>query len=95
MFGPEFLEQLQHLKAASDEGMSKLPAYIVEGTAGSGLVRIKMDGTYALKELKLATDIKHMELEDLEDFLALALQDAVSKVTALREQELMHSILGK
>ena len=37
----------------------------------------------------------YLELEDLEDFLALALQDAVSKVTALREQELAQTIFGK
>ncbi len=95
MFGPEFIEQLKQLKAASDQGMEKLPDILVEGTSGSGLVRLKLDGTYALKELKIAAEIKHMELEDLEDFLALALQDAVSKVTALREQEMINTILGK
>lgn len=95
MFGPEFLEQMKQLKALSEQGMEKLPDLVVEGTAGSGLIRLKMDGTYSLKELKIAAEIKQMELEDLEDFLALALQDAVSKVTALREQEMMHTILGK
>ena len=95
MFGPEFLEQLKQLKVASEAGMAKLPELIVEGSSGNGLVRLKLDGTYALKELKLAANIKQMELEDLEDFLALALQDAVSKVTALREQELAQTIFGK
>ena len=92
MFTPELLQQLAQLKSATDSGMQNLPNHIVEGSAGNGLVRLKMDGTYALKKLKLATDIKHMELEDLEDFLTLALNDAIGKVTRLREEELSNSL---
>lgn len=92
MFGPELLQQLAQMKSATDSGMKNLPNYLLEGSAGNGLVRLKLDGTYTLKELKLAADIKHMELEDLEDYLALALNDAVSKVTKLREEELSRSL---
>jgi len=92
MFGPELLQQLMQLKSATDSGMSKLPGVIVEGSSGNGLVKIKLDGTYALKELKLATDIKHMELEDLEDFLSLALKQAIDEVTVLREKELASAL---
>lgn len=92
MFGPELLQQLMQLKSATDSGMSKLPEIIIEGSSGNGLVKIKLDGTYALKELKLATDIKHMELEDLEDFLSLALKQAIDEVTVLREKELASAL---
>lgn len=95
MFSPELLEELKNFKAASEEGMSKLPEKIVEGNAGNGLVRIKLDGTYALKELKIACDIQLMETEDLEDFLSLALRDAIDQVTSLREKELVTSLLNK
>lgn len=93
MFGPEFLDQLKQLKEASEQGMAQLPEYVVEGTSGNGLVRLKLDGTYALKELKIATELRHMEVEDLEDFLAL--RNAIDQVTEIREKELMHSITGK
>ncbi len=92
MFGPEFLQQLAQLKNATESGMSKLPEILVEGNAGNGLVRIKMDGTYALKSLELAADIKMMELEDLEDFLAVALKQAIDQVTTIREKELYNSL---
>lgn len=92
MFGPEFLQQLAQLKNATESGMSKLPEILVEGNAGNGLVRIKMDGTYALKSLELAADIKMMELEDLEDYLALALKQAIDQVTTIREKELYNSL---
>lgn len=95
MLSPELLEQLQNFKSASEAGMAKLPEKIVEGSSGNGLVRLKLDGTYALKELKIACDLKVMETEDLEDFLALALRDAVDQVTQLREQELVHSLFNK
>lgn len=94
MFGPEFLQQLAQLKNATDSGMSKLPESIVEGSAGNGLVRIKLDGTYALKELSIATEIKYMEKEDLEDFIAVALKQAIDQVTAIRESELYDSLKG-
>jgi len=91
MFGPEFLDQLSKLKNATENGMSRLPEFIVEGTAGNGLIRLKLDGTYKLKELTIATELSQMEKADLEDFLAIALQNAIEKVTLLREKELMHS----
>lgn len=92
MFGPEFLQQLSALKQAADGGMTRLPEFIVEGNAGNGLVRIKLDGTYALKELHIATDLQLMEKEDLEDFLAVALRSAIDQVTVIREKEIMHSL---
>lgn len=92
MFGPEFLQQLSALKGATDSGMSRLPELIVEGSAGNGLIRLKLDGTYALKELHIAAELTHMEKADLEDFLAVALRNAIEQVTALREKALMHSL---
>lgn len=88
MFGPELLAQLAKLKEATDMGMANLPDRIVEGSSGNGLVKVKMDGMYQLKDLKIAIDIKLMEMEDLEDYLALAINDAVVKVNKIREEEL-------
>jgi len=94
MFGPEFLQQLNALKSATDNGMSRLPEIIVEGSAGNGLIRLKLDGTYKLKELHIATELHLMEKDHLEDFLALALEQAISQVTEIREKELMQSLAG-
>ena len=77
MFGPEFLQQLSALKSATDSGMSRLPELIVEGK-----VRLRHGTTW----------LSLMEKDDLEDFLAIALQNAVEQVTALREKELMQSM---
>ncbi|MCC6700929.1 MAG: YbaB/EbfC family nucleoid-associated protein [Fluviicola sp.] len=98
MFGPEFLQQLAQLKNATDSGMSKLPEIVVEGNAGNGLVRIKLDGQYQLKDLSIAIDLQLIEKDDLEDFLAVALKQAIDQVTAIREKELYNSLtdmLGK
>lgn len=94
MFGPEFLQQLGMLKNATDNGMSRLPELIAEGSAGNGLIRIKLDGNYKLKDLRIATEIHHMEKSDLEDFLSIALEKAIDEVTALREKELMGALAG-
>lgn len=94
MFGPEFLQQLNALKSATDGGMSRLPEMIVEGTAGNGLVRLKLDGMYKLKELHIATELHLMDKDHLEDFLALALEHAISQVTEIWEKELMQSLAG-
>jgi nucleoid-associated protein EbfC len=94
MFGPEFLQQLNALKSATDGGMSRLPDIIVEGSAGNGLIRIKLNGNYELRELHIATELHMMEKEDLEDFLAIALENAIKQVTELREKELAQSLAG-
>lgn len=92
MFGSDFIQQLAQLKNATDSGMSKLPEITVEGNAGNGLVRIKLDGNYQLKDLSLAIDLQLIEKDDLEDFLAVALKQAIDQVTAIREKELYNSL---
>lgn len=92
MFNPDLIAQLTQLKNATDSGMEKLPAHLVEGSSGNGLIKLKMNGMYELKELHIATDLQHMEKEDLEDYLVLALNDAVAQVTKLREEELTKSL---
>lgn len=94
MFNDDFLNQLKAMKSASDEGASRLKEKVVEGSSGNGLIKLKLDGNYGLKELKIATDIQQMEVGDLEDFLALALQNAIEQVNQLREKEMLNSIGG-
>lgn len=83
------LDQLMAMRDASNIGKENLDNIVVEGSSGSGLVKLKMDGNYNLKELKLATDIKTMEVEDLEDFLSLALRNAIEEVNKQREKEML------
>lgn len=92
MFGPEFLQQLAALKGATENGMSRLPEMIVEGSAGNGLIRLKMDGTYKLLSLDIAADLSIIEKEHLEDYLSIALSNAIDQVTQLREKELAQSL---
>jgi|GEM_PF-711360 len=94
MFGPEFLQQLKALKSATDSGMSKLGDVSVTGSAGNGLVKLRLDGNYKLKEFHIATELHMMEKDDLEDYLAIALENAIDQVTAIREKELMHSLVN-
>lgn len=94
MFGPEFLQQLQALKSATDSGMSKLSEVSAVGNAGNGLIKLKLDGNYKLKEFHLATELHMMEKDDLEDYLAIALENAIDQITEIREKELMHSLVN-
>lgn len=88
-----FLEQLKNLKNLTDEGMNELHQLTASGNAGNGLIKIKLDGNFKVLELEIATDLKLMEKEHLEDYLAVALQQAIDGVSKLREDALMKSVL--
>lgn len=83
--------KLSEMQKLADESKKKLDTIILEGEAGSGLVVISVTGNRNIKSVKINSDIQLMEVEDLEDLIAVALQRAMDKANALNENEVMNS----
>ena len=91
MFGSDLMGKLSEMQKLADESKKKLDTIILEGEAGSGLVVISVTGNRNIKSVKINSDIQLMEVEDLEDLIAVALQRAMDKANALNENEVMNS----
>ena len=63
------------------ESKVKLAEIKVFGEAGGGLVRLELDVNRKLTSLEISADLKLIEKEELEDFLAIALEKALEKGT--------------
>lgn len=91
MFGNDMMAKLAEMKKLADESKDRLDNMVVEGEAGGGLVVVSMNGNREVKSVKINTDIKIMENEDLEDLLCVAFQRVMTKVNDLNEKEVMSS----
>lgn len=79
---------LKQMQQAVENGKKNLDHLTVYGEAGGGLVRIELTGNRQLKSLQINTDLEHIDKEDLEDFLAVALNKALIAADDLHEQEM-------
>ena len=91
MFGGDMLGKLAEMKKAAEESKARLDQITVSGEAGNGLIVIELSGNRNVRSVKVNTDLKFMEQEDLEDLLSVALQRALDNVNAINEQEVMAS----
>lgn len=85
------MAKLADMKRLAEESKERLENLVLEGDAGSGLVVVSINGNRIVKSIKINTDIKIMENDDLEDLLCIAFQRAMDKVNELNEQEVMSS----
>jgi DNA-binding YbaB/EbfC family protein len=91
MFGGDMMARLAEMKKIAEESKNRLENIIVEGESGGGLIVVAMNGNRVVKSVKVNTDIKTMDNEDLEDLLCVAFQRVMDKVNMLNEQEVMSS----
>ena len=89
MFGDmsKMMEQLQGAQKSVEEAKERLNTVLVDGESGSGLVKVTVTANNEVKKI----DINENVLEDkeaVEDYLILALNDALSKAKAINEQEM-------
>lgn len=92
MFGDmsKMMEQLQGAQKNVEEAKERLNNILVEGTSGSGLVKVTVTANYEVKKI----DINENVLEDkeaVEDYLILALNDALSKAKNTNELEMANA----
>ncbi len=88
MFGDlsKMMGQLQDVQKQVEETKEKLNSVLVEGRSGSGLVTVTVTANHQVKKI----DINEHVLEDkeaVEDYLILALNDALKKASAINEKE--------
>ena len=93
----QMMKQAQQMQKEMSVVQETLEELVVEGVAGDGLVKVKMDGKQKLLEIDNDPAVQHEELDLLEDLILIAVNQAVVKSqdkVQNRINEITGSILG-
>ena len=90
----DFLNQLSQMREKMDKIKEQLNHMTVEGISGNGKIKVTLDGNRVVKSIQLPENFSELDSEELEDLLVIALNDGISKSTALNEQEMQKAAMG-
>jgi DNA-binding YbaB/EbfC family protein len=79
---------MKQLQQAQERIQAEIAALEIEGTAGGGVVRVRMDGQKNLKSLKIEPEaVNKDDLEMLQDLILAAVNEAARKVDAAIQEK--------
>ncbi len=82
------MKQAQQMQENMKKAQAELANVEVEGQAGSGMVKVLMTCNNKVKRVSLDNSLLADDKEMLEDLIALAFNDAVSKAEATSQQRM-------
>ena len=84
-----FMAQAQRLQSMMTEVQTRLKETVVEGAAGGGLVKVRMNGHHEVVRLVIdSSTVDPEDLELLEDLIVAAVADARVKADELARDEM-------
>ncbi|MGB9857999.1 MAG: YbaB/EbfC family nucleoid-associated protein [Dictyoglomaceae bacterium] len=85
----EAIKQLKKLQEKMEKIEEELAQTLVEGTAGGGMVKIVLSAKEEVKEVKISPEVVDKnDVEMLEDLVAAALRDALTKAKEVSAQKM-------
>ena len=87
------LQQAQKMQENLKKVQDELADTQIQGQAGGGLVRVLMNGRKTVLKVSIDESLVKEDRDMLEDLIAAAVNDAVNKVNALK-QEKMATLTG-
>jgi DNA-binding YbaB/EbfC family protein len=83
------MKQAQQMQTKMAEMQATLAEMEVEGAAGGGMLKVKLNGKYELKGIKIDKSLVDPEdVEVLEDLIVAAFNDAKVKAEAAMQEEM-------
>ncbi len=90
----KLMKQAQKAQVAQAEMQERLDATAIVGSAGGGMVSVTVNGSGAVRGIKLdKMVVDPSDVEALEDLLLVAIQDAQNKANDLQQAE-VQKIMG-
>jgi DNA-binding YbaB/EbfC family protein len=79
---------MKQFQAVQERLQAEIAALEVEATAGGGMVKVKMDGQKALRQLSIDPEVVNKDdVEMLQDLITAAINDAMRKVDAAIQEK--------
>ena len=89
----DLFENLKKMQEQLKDSQDKLKEIRVEGSSGGGLVKIEMDGTFAILSIKIDKSIVNPEeISILEDLIKAATNEAQEKAKEKSQENLTKNI---
>lgn len=93
MFG-NMMGKLQEMKQRMDEIKARLDTITVDGTSPDGKVKVSVTGNRKLKSIHIHDDSLLADKEQLEDYLIIAMNQALEKAENAHETEMKSAASG-
>jgi nucleoid-associated protein EbfC len=91
--GGNMMKQAMALQANMKKAQDEIAAMEVVGESGGGMVKVTMNGKHEVKRVQIEPQVASEDREMLEDLIAAAVNDAVSKADAA-SQARMSSVMS-
>ena len=85
------IKQAQAMQANMQKAQAEIETIEIVGESGGGMVKVTMTGKHSVKRVQIEPAVASDDREMLEDLIAAAINDAVTKVDA-RVQEKMAAL---
>ena len=89
----QMMKQAQQMQKKMSAVQGTLEDLVVEGVAGDGLVKVKMDGNQKLLDINIDTAVQREDLDVLEDLILIAVNQVVNK-SHDKAQKRMNEVTG-
>lgn len=90
----DIMAQAQQMQQKAQAIQEEIANTEVVGEAGAGLVRVNMNGRHDVTGVNIDQDVLGEDKSMLEDLLAAAVNDAVRRVEAVREEKMADIMSG-
>ncbi len=81
------LQQAQKMQQEMQRAQEELARLEVNGQSGGGMVEVRMNGKYAVRNVKIDPSLVD-DVEMLEDLMTAAINDAVNRVAAAAQERM-------
>ena len=82
------MQQAQKMQENLKQVQDEIAAAQIQGESGAGLVRITMNGKRHVQKVIIDDSLLKEDRDMLEDLIAAAFNDAVNKVSALKQEKM-------
>ena len=82
------MQQAQKMQENLKQAQEEIAATQIQGESGAGLVRITMNGKRQVQKVVIDDSLLREDRDMLEDLIAAAFNDAVNKVSVLKQEKM-------
>lgn len=93
MFDNKMMQRLQEMQQKMEDTKKRLETISVIGVSAGGNVKAEVTGSRRVKSISISPEYMQKDHEELEDYIILAMNDALVKADAVWESE-MQGVAG-
>jgi DNA-binding YbaB/EbfC family protein len=82
------MQQAQKMQENLKQAQDEIAAAVVQGESGAGLVKITLNGKRQVQKIVIDDSLLKEDRDMLEDLIAAAFNDAVHKVSVLKQEKM-------